>query len=174
MTGQLPELSTTRLRLLRPEPRHAAALARLANDYDITKMTSRMPFPYEEKDARAFIDQVQLEDPRTDCTWTVEVGGEAIGVLAFFSDGGLGPEIGYWIGRPFWGSGYASEALDAALRYADREWRKKLVVAGHFADNPASGRVLVKAGFLYTGVVEPKFSLARGADVPLRRMIRLP
>ena len=47
------------------------------------------------------------------------------------------------------------------------------VVAGHFADNPASARVLVKAGFLYTGVVSPKFSVARGEPAPIRMMVRL-
>jgi RimJ/RimL family protein N-acetyltransferase len=63
--------------------------------------------------------------------------------------------------------------VDAALRFVASDWRKKVVVAGFFADNPASARVLEKAGFLHTGVVERKFSLARGEEAPLRRMVRL-
>ena len=59
------------------------------------------------------------------------------------------------------------------MAWARQDWRKKLVVAGHFADNPASGQVLVKAGFLYTGVVEHKPSTARGESVPTRMMVWL-
>ena len=65
------------------------------------------------------------------------------------------------------------EAVQGALAWAKNDWRKKLVVAGHFADNPASGQVLVKAGFLYTGVVEAKPSVARGEPVDTRMMIWL-
>jgi hypothetical protein len=46
-------------------------------------------------------------------------------------------------------------------------------MAGHFADNPASGQVLIKTGFLYTGDVTPRFSLGRGVDAPTRMMVWL-
>jgi RimJ/RimL family protein N-acetyltransferase len=174
MTGQLPELETARLRLRRPTVEDAPWIARMAADYDVARMTARMPHPYAEEDARRFLEAVPEQDPSTDLTWVMEDRAEGpIGVLAFFSEGWPAPELGYWLGRPFWSRGYASEAVSAAIAFAERDWRKKLVVAGHFADNPASGRVLEKAGFLYTGVVEHKFSLARGEDAPLRRMVRL-
>jgi len=55
-----------------------------------------------------------------------------------------------------------------------RDWRRNVVVAGHFADNPASGQVLCKAGFLYTGDVERRASRSRGgAEVPTRMMVWL-
>jgi RimJ/RimL family protein N-acetyltransferase len=60
-----------------------------------------------------------------------------------------------------------------ALSWVKRDWRKRLVVAGHFADNAASGQVLCKAGFLYTGDVELKASRARGREVPTRMMVWL-
>ena len=81
--------------------------------------------------------------------------------------------MGYWIGRPYWGQGYATEAATAALAWAGAGWGKRLVVSGHFADNPASGRVLEKAGFLYTGVVEPRHSKARGEAAATRMMVWL-
>lgn len=174
MTGQLPEISSARLRLRRPVLDDALRITELAADFDVVRMTARMPHPYGEAHAREFLERVQMEDPRTDITWVMEAPGEGpIGVLALFTDGEPWPEIGYWIGRPFWGKGYASEALDSALRFVDTGWRKKVVVAGFFADNPASARVLEKAGFLHTGVVQSKFSLARGAEAPIRRMVRL-
>ena len=66
-----------------------------------------------------------------------------------------------------------TEAVRGVLVWASRNWRRRALVAGHFADNPASGRVLEKAGFLYTGEVRPKFSIARGADADTRMMVWL-
>ena len=175
MIGAVPELSTARLRLRRPARADARAIAALAADYAIARMSTRIPHPYSEDDAVAFLQLVEAEDPRTDLTWLIERDGVGpIGMLNLFAAGGLGPELGYWIGRPFWGQGHATEAVNGALRYADQAWRRKVVVAGHFADNPASGRVLEKAGFLYTGMVAPTFSLARGEAAPTRWMVRLP
>ena len=78
------------------------------------------------------------------------------------------------LGRPFWNRGYATEAARAALKWAKRDWGRKVVVAGHFADNPASGQVLVKSGFLYTGDVEMRACTARGgALTPTRLMVWL-
>ena len=95
-----------------------------------------------------------------------------MGVLGFHPKVGLSPEIGYWIGRPFWGAGYMTEAVIAALEWARQGWAKRLLVSGHFADNAASGRVLVKAGFLYTGEVESRHSTARGEAADTRMMVR--
>ena len=74
---------------------------------------------------------------------------------------------GYWFGRPYWGKGFATEALQA-LTSAARSLGA--LEAGHFVDNPASGRVLSKGGFGYTGETKPLFSMARGASVPCKRM----
>ena len=59
------------------------------------------------------------------------------------------------------------------LDWSVEDWDVPVVLSGHFADNPASGAVLCKAGFLYTGVVEPRFSKARGGKTPTRIMVRL-
>ena len=89
---------------------------------------------------------------------------------------GEGPtktEIGYWLGRAYWGCGFATEATKAALAWASREWRRRHIMARHFSDNPASGEVLCKAGFLYTGEVRLSRSQARGEAVPSRMMVWL-
>jgi RimJ/RimL family protein N-acetyltransferase len=85
----------------------------------------------------------------------------------------VAPEIGYWLGRPFWGRGLATEAVSGALSWAKKAWRRRMVVSGHFADNPASGRVLEKAGFLYTGEIRPRHSVARGVSADTRMMVWL-
>jgi len=71
------------------------------------------------------------------------------------------------VGRPYWGQGFATEAGTAFVSEA-----KNLgtLNAGHFVDNPASGRVLTKVGFAYTGETKAMFSLGRGESVACKRM----
>jgi RimJ/RimL family protein N-acetyltransferase len=169
-----PTIETRRMTLRAPAANDAPRIARLAGDFDVARMTTRMPWPYSLQDADGFIARSQIQDRRTDSVFVIDLEDEgAVGVLGFFTppDGHL--EVGYWLGRPYWGRGLATEALQGALTWARTDWRKKLVVAGHFADNPASAQVLIKAGFLYTGVVETKPSVARGEPVDTRMMIWL-
>ena len=65
------------------------------------------------------------------------------------------------------------EALEGALVWASKRWKRRALMAGHFADNPASGRVLEKAGFLYTGETRRAFSRARGEIADTRMMVWL-
>ena len=162
-------LETPRLRLRRPSAADAARLAHLINDPDVARMTTRIPHPYSLQDAHDFLskcpDSLFAIDHR-------EAG--VIGMVGFRDVTLLGPEIGYWIGKPYWGRGLATEAATAAVTWAWRDWGKRSVVSGHFADNPASGAVLSKTGFLYTGEVVKQRSLARGGQVvDCRRMICL-
>lgn len=168
------EIRSARLRLRRPQVNDVAAIARLAADYAISSMTTRMPFPYAEGDAQAFVQLVGRQDRRRENTFVIEYADEGVvGALGFHRPPDQPLEMGYWIGKPFWGRGYASEAAEAALDWLKTDWRRRMVVAGHFADNAASARVLVKAGFLYTGEVQSRHSRARGRAEPTRMMVWL-
>ncbi|HET9160482.1 MAG TPA: GNAT family N-acetyltransferase [Caulobacteraceae bacterium] len=166
----LPAIKSPRLTLRAPRISDARAIARLCDDYAIPSMTTRMPWPYRGADAEAFVEMIGDQDPDQENAFLMEHEGEVIGCIGLYMRGRY-PEIGYWVGRPFWGRGFATEATRAALKWAREDWKKKVVVAGHFADNPASGVVLSKAGFLYTGEVELRHSLARGEAVPTRMMV---
>jgi len=169
-----PTIETPRLTLRAPAPEDAARIGALAGDYAIAKMTTRMPWPYSQADADGFVARCQTQDRRRDATFVIDLADEGVvGVLGFFTPANGHVEVGYWIGRPYWGRGLATEAARGALAWVKSDWRKKVVVAGHFADNPASGQVLINAGFLYTGVVEPKASTARGETVATRMMVWL-
>ena len=169
-----PVIETRRLALRAPEARDAARLSELASDYDVARMTLRMPHPYRVADGLAFVEAVQAQDPRRAATFVIdhEEAG-SVGVIGLFEDADPAPEVGYWIGRPYWGRGLATEALEGALVWAKKAWRRRALTAGHFTDNPASGRVLEKAGFLYTGEVRRGFSKARGDWTDTRRMVWL-
>ena len=169
-----PVIETRRLTLRAPERRDARKMAGLANDFDVVRMTARMPHPYRLKDAEDFIERCEHRDWQTDVTFAIELEDEGfVGCLGFFQNADRQLETGYWIGRPWWGRGLATEALKGALVWASRDWGKRFVTAGHYADNPASGVVLTKAGFLYTGVVKQLPSLARGEPAPSRMMVWL-
>ena len=169
-----PVVETRRLALRAPGPQDISRLATLANDPDIARMTLRMPHPYSTRDAEDFVLAVAGQDPARAATFLIEHEDHgAVGVIGLFEDGDPAPEVGYWIGRPFWGRGYATEALQGAQAWAARRWGRRALVAGHFEDNPASGRVLEKAGFLYTGEVRRGFSKARSGEARTRRMVWL-
>ncbi|HWA62096.1 MAG TPA: GNAT family N-acetyltransferase [Caulobacteraceae bacterium] len=169
-------LKTARLTLRAPRADDAQRLAWLASDFDVARMTTGIPHPFGLADAEAFLAKVAASDPERDAVFAVEVEGEEglCGMLGFHHrDERPAPEIGYWLGRPWWGRGLMTEAAAAAVAWADEDWGKTWLVSGHFADNPASGQVLVKAGFLYTGEVQQRMSKARGEITPTRMMVRL-
>jgi RimJ/RimL family protein N-acetyltransferase len=169
-----PDIVAERLRLRRPKDDDAPAIARLASDYAVASMTTRMPYPYELADARAFIGHVQTLDTAKETVFVIDhKDAGAIGCLGFHRDGEGRLELGYWLGRPYWGKGLATEAARAALTWAAKDWGRRMIQSGHFDDNPASGAVLVKSGFIYTGVIERRFSRARRAPAATRMMVWL-
>lgn len=168
-----PRIETRRLTLRSPQMDDAARLAELCNDFDISRMTSRMPWPYAQGDAEDFIAACAIADRRTSMSFLIEHDDAGVVGGLGFDPGPGGLEVGYWIGKPYQGRGLASEALVGAMDWAARSWKKRTVAAGHYWDNPASGRVLCRAGFLYTGRIERRDSLARGETVPCRMMVWL-
>ena len=173
-TDPHPKIECEGLTLRAPRQADAGRIADLANDFEIARMTTNLPFPYRKADAECFFARMEAADRAREQAFLIEDGAAGpVGMIGFHVNGRLGPEIGYWVGRPFWGRGVATRAARGALAWASNAWRRKVVVSGHFADNPASGRVLEKAGFLYTGAVQPRRSVARGTIAPTRMMVWL-
>jgi RimJ/RimL family protein N-acetyltransferase len=172
--GDYPTISTPRLTLRAPEHPDAGVIASLADDLDVARITTRLPHPYGRADAEAFIAQMRECDLAREVAFVIEdAQAGVVGMIGLHPGGQFGPEIGYWLGRPYWGRGIATEAALAALVWAKDDWGRRVVMSGHFADNPASGRVLEKAGFLYTGEIQPRRSTARAAVAPTRMMVWL-
>jgi RimJ/RimL family protein N-acetyltransferase len=169
-----PTLSTERLLLRGPVYADAEALARLANDPVLARMTCSVPHPYAAADAEADLARSTNRDWEREPGFMIEHPKFGLVGAIGFRPGARGrPELGGWLGPAFWNRGYATEACRAVLDWARRDWRRKLIVAGHFADNPAAGAVLCKAGFLYTGDVELRWSQARQGPVRTRMMVWL-
>ena len=170
-----PAISTERLLLRGPVVNDAGRLAQLANDINVAGMLATMPHPYEPAHAEAWMSKVVMSNWDSEAHFAIEHHAFGLlGAIGITRKPGERPVLGYWLGRPFWNRGYATEAVRGILKWVKRDWRARVVTAGHFADNPASGAVLCKAGFLYTGDIALKPSLARGgAMVPTRMMVWL-
>ncbi len=167
-------IETKRLVLRSPVMDDAARIADLIGDFPVVRMLSNVPYPYDHADAVRFLSEVAGEDPAHTRSFAIEHRTFGlIGGIGFHHGEDPWPELGYWLGRTFWGCGFATEAARWAMRWADRGWGRKVVGSGHFADNPASGGVLTKAGFLYTGERRRRPALARGLEIETRMMIRL-
>ena len=128
-------------------------------DKGVVRNLARAPWPYVEDDARRFVAlPVEPKTPRFLITRARDAA--LIGCIGIDATRD-GVELGYWIARPFWGQGYATEAGRAMLGIARLCGHERLT-AGHFLDNPASGRVLEKLGFEPTDVVGTRHSCGRG------------
>ena len=148
--GSIPVLETKRLALRAPRLEDAKTVAALANDRRIAENTARIPHPYKMSDAESFI------------TGANKAGGEAVFLITLRDETIVGacgllmheqmPELGFWLGVPHWGQGYATEALHAVIDYAFTDLAHESLQAGARVTNPASRRVLEKCGFQWTGV----------------------
>jgi RimJ/RimL family protein N-acetyltransferase len=157
--------------LLRPGfPEDAPALAAAIADEAIARNLATVPWPYRMRDAEAFL--ASPRDPILPSLLIFERGANApqlAGSCGLGRRASGAVEMGYWIARPFWGRGYATEACTALIDIA-RMLGLPSLEGSHFTDNPASARVLEKLGFAPLGIIAPRMSCARGTEVPARLM----
>ena len=147
----IPVLETDRLILRAPRFEDAEGIAALVNDRRIAENTSRIPHPYGLADARAFLTAANSDDDELSFIIS-SPSGDIIGCCGIAKLDGETPEIGYWLGVPFWGKGYATEAARAVIDHAFGKLGYHVLLAGARVSNPASRRVLEKCGFQWTGV----------------------
>ena len=150
--------------LLRPAwIEDAPAIAAAIGELSIVRNLARAPWPYGIEQAKDFARMAQDAGAPH---FLLHLPGEGVIGSAGFGRQGDEIEVGYWIGRRWWGRGFATEAARALVALAPMLGHRHLI-AGHFTDNPASGRVLRKAGFVPTGRTSLRHSCARGEDAPL-------
>lgn len=148
-----PTLDAARLRLRPLRAADAAAIERLAGEWEVARYLARVPHPYPPGEAGRWIetladsDEVALAiERRADrlligcCGYTIEAGGV--------------PDLGYWLGRAHWGRGYAAEAVGRLLAHLFEDRGVGRVSAAALPENPASIRLQQRLGFVYAGAVE--------------------
>ena len=150
-----PRLTTDRL-VLRPfSLADARDVQRLAGDWEVAA-TTQVPHPYEDGMAEEWIGGHEA---------AFQKGSEVVLAITLRSGGLVGAiglsingkhrrgELGYWIGKLFWNHGYCTEAVRAVVRYGFEELGLNRIEARHMTKNPASGRVMAKAGMKLEGVL---------------------
>jgi RimJ/RimL family protein N-acetyltransferase len=151
----LPRIETLRL-LLRPyQEEDIPALVELAGAREVAATTLRISHPYTEQNAREYLAMCKEEAATATVTRfaiTLRDRGEFCGGIGFrLEPAHQHAELGYWIGVPYWGNGYATEAAQAMLDYGFATLGLHRVYASHVGGNTASGRVLRKIGMKYEG-----------------------
>jgi RimJ/RimL family protein N-acetyltransferase len=146
---EVPCLATARLVLRAPRRSDIKAIAALANDLRVAANTARIPHPYAIEDAEQFIASVNKREG--EACFAVTLDGAPIGVCSvdLREDG---PEMGYWLGVPYWGRGLATEAARALIDHAFGDLEHETLISDARVNNPASRRVLEKCGFQWTSV----------------------
>lgn len=151
MSDETPTLRTDRLLLRRFSRSDIPAMVTLMGAREVAATTLRIPHPYSASDAEAFLAKL-------------ETGEQIAFAITLHPDqpliGGVGlrmerdhnrAELGYWIGVPYWGNGYATEAARAVLQHGFDTLGLQRIYASHFSNNPASSAVLRKIGMQHEG-----------------------
>jgi len=158
-----PRIETERCVLRAPELGDAPNLSTYAGDYDVASMTSSIPSPYPVLAAEMWVLGVRAGwGKRPNFSFIIEHEGQCAGGAGVFRRTPKADwELGYWIGKPWQGKGLATEVGRALMGFAREDVAAGKVIAAHAADNPASGRVLEKLGFRYTGERDAHWAMAR-------------
>ncbi len=165
-------LETERLLLRPPEAEDVRFIAPLIGDYDVAKNLSRVPHPYRESDAATWVSTLGERHAKGEAfqfAVTRKSDGAYMGGCGMHLDNGLF-ELGYWLGKPYWKMGYATEAARKMAGFAFHTLKVERLVAGWFHDNPASGHVLEKVGFVADGT-DQRNCLARGHAVNCNKVV---
>lgn len=164
-------IETARLVMRAPSARDLDGIVKLANNPKIAEMTATVPHPYTRKDAEAWLEKVRTGKGYSLVLFAKGEKRTLVGVAGFGHRGEEhNPEIGYWIGEPFWRQGLATEAARAVIDHAFSETAIDALSASCRIHNEASRRVIEKCGFQWvgTGLNQVK---ALGASVPVDRFV---
>lgn len=156
-------IETERLTLRVPTIADVPAIARLANDRRISQMTRRLPHPYRDEHAAAFVTALAARHCAQ--VYLIEHLGVPVGVVSTEGDHAA-PELGYWFGVAHWARGFATEAARAAIGLRFDSAQTTHIVATARVANPPSRNVLEKCGFTWHGCALHRFEVL-GSSAPV-------
>lgn len=139
-----------------------------ANDWEVASMVSRLPFPYEPRHAEDWIHEIERNC--REVVWAIESEGYFAGCIGYNRSSVTHGELGYWLGKPFWGRGLATRASWQILAHGFATEPFKFFTACHFIDNERSKKVLLRLGFQPNDIITCP-SMARGGPAEAQRYI---
>jgi len=150
-------LETERLLIRAYREADIAELVPLIGAREVAATTGRIPYPYTEEDAHEFLGRIDA-DREVRLAVTLRDDGRMIGGVGLrLVEPHQQAELGYWLGVPFWGKGYGTEAAREMLRYGFEKLKLHRIFATHFSSNPTSGKILRKLGMRYEGCQREHF-----------------
>lgn len=166
-------IQTNRLKLRKLTMDDAPIMAKLMNDPDILRMTTSLaPILFTlSADFWVMRQLSQWQRGLGNAYAITRQGDQLMGIMDLFSNHNKNREIGYWIGKPFWGHGFITEAAEALIAESFSSLPIPYIEAGYFSDNPSSGHILNKLGFVPENNNDNVLSIARGkraAGIKLR------
>ena len=172
-------IETARLRMRAHRDDDLTDLVSLAGNWEIARWVVTIPHPYTELDGREWIARVQ-EKHATGCPRRFAIALKAtdrliggVGLDGTTGDGSDEPALGYWLGQPYWGNGFALEAAAAVIEYGFRTLGLETIRAYTDPGNAASQKVLLGCGFNYVGELELLKPTHHGErPAPLFRILR--
>jgi [ribosomal protein S5]-alanine N-acetyltransferase len=144
-------------------PRDRCAIVALLNDRDIYERTFRIPFPYTDADAEAFLARVAkaTDQHGQPAHFAIRTGDDALIGGCGLNDFEIGKshraEVGYWLAKPFWGRGIMTAVVQRVCEHAFEKFDLVKIIAHVVTHNPASARVLEKCGFVQEGLLRKHF-----------------
>ena len=144
---------TTERLILRPFIlEDACRIQALAGDQRVSEMTANIPHPYLDGMAESWIREHRREMKEGHAlvyAITILNSGELAGAISLTEITGHDANLGYWLGVPYWGKGYCTEAARPFLRFCFSELKLPMIYARHLIENQASGSVIQKCGFQF-------------------------
>lgn len=147
-----PSLKTKRLLLRTFKQQDAGQVQALAGNENVSKSTLNIPHPYKDGMAEDWIDSHEMSwESKSKIIFAITklYNKQLIGTVGLVEITRDQAEIGYWIGEPFWGNGYCTEATKALINFSFTQLGLNKLIGVHLASNPASGKVMEKAGMLH-------------------------
>ncbi len=153
---RFPILETKRLLLKMPSLESAPDLTKLLQDREVSINLSTVPYPYSLEDAQNFIKTSQenffQKNAEQEFGIFLKDQHQLIGMCGLqINTKNNHATLGYWLGKAYWGKGYATEMARRMVSYGFEDLKMHRIACAHFHTNPASGKVMQKAGFRYEG-----------------------
>ena len=163
----MTEIHTDRLILRKAiSEQEKISLVSQIGDWEVVKWLANAPYPYTDDDLEDYL----LISDSNQFDLNIFMGKQLIGRVGLTLDGDNYYDLGYWIGKDYWGKGYATEASKKLLEYVLDKLDLLKIKSGYFVGNSASGNVLKKLGFKEVGV-EKRYSVSNKKEMDLMLVV---
>ena len=163
----MTEIHTDRLILRKAiSEQEKISLVSQIGDWEVVKWLANAPYPYTDDDLEDYL----LISDSNQFDLNIFMGKQLIGRVGLTFDGDNYYDLGYWIGKDYWGKGYATESSKKLLEYVLDQLDSPKIKSGYFVGNFVSGNVLKKLGFKEVGV-EKRYSVSNKKEMDLMLVV---